>query len=83
MREDDFDIEEDDTGPAGWDDPFLPGACLMAGKTLQCPFLSSNACTIYPTRPNECVGFMAGSPKCQDTRRMENLEPLKAKEDQK
>lgn len=45
-----------------------------------CPFLiehedGSTKCDIYPTRPNECVGCEAGSPKCQQAR-MHNQMPL-------
>lgn len=43
-----------------------------------CPFLrSDNACTIYPTRPNVCVGMEAGDEQCQEARAAVGLEPLK------
>lgn len=78
---------EDDTIPVGFSDPFLPGALLAAGTSHRCPFLRTrrdplncdipaSSCAIYDTRPNECVGFLAGSPKCQHVRAMEGLEPL-------
>lgn len=42
-----------------------------------CPFLgSNNACTIYPTRPNACVGMQAGDEQCQEARAAEGLTPL-------
>jgi Fe-S-cluster containining protein len=66
----------DDTVPKGWTDPFLHGAMLMAGKTKPCPFHTGHSCGIYPTRPEECVGFLPGSPKCQEVRKMVGLKPL-------
>lgn len=42
-----------------------------------CPFLSGdNACTIYPTRPNACVGMQAGNEQCQQARSAHGLPPL-------
>jgi Fe-S-cluster containining protein len=46
------------------------GVChlLTAGKP--CPMLGpNNLCTIYPTRPNCCVGFPAGGTQCLEIRR--------------
>jgi Fe-S-cluster containining protein len=44
-----------------------------------CPFLSdANRCGIYPTRPNGCVTFAAGSPRCQELRADAGLAPLGA-----
>ena len=46
------------------------GPChsLTIGK--QCPMLNDdNLCTIYPTRPNTCVGFPAGGMQCRELRR--------------
>ncbi len=34
---------------------------------------SDNRCTIYSSRPNVCVGFEAGSARCQTTRRAKGL----------
>jgi Fe-S-cluster containining protein len=76
-----FDSEEDDTIPADWSDPFQLGGCLMAGKTKPCPFSINSLCAIYPTRPNECVGFLAGSRKCQQARANEGIRPLQSKGD--
>jgi Fe-S-cluster containining protein len=43
----------------------------------RCPFLGTdNACTIYPTRPNDCVGMQAGDEQCQHARASEGLPPL-------
>jgi Fe-S-cluster containining protein len=42
-----------------------------------CPFLTTgNLCSIYPTRPNCCVGMQAGDEQCQDARAAEGLAPL-------
>lgn len=42
-----------------------------------CPFLGAeNLCTIYPTRPNSCVGMEAGDEQCQEARAAEGLPPL-------
>lgn len=48
---------------------------LAAGKP--CAFLDAQArCTTYPTRPNCCVAFEAGSEECQYAREAEGLPPL-------
>ncbi|MCC7422360.1 MAG: YkgJ family cysteine cluster protein [Planctomycetaceae bacterium] len=41
-----------------------------------CPFLAENRCSIYPTRPNCCVGLDAGDEQCQSARAAEGLPPL-------
>lgn len=41
-----------------------------------CPFHRDLRCAIYPTRPNVCVGFQAGSDQCQQSRRRVGLAPL-------
>ena len=47
---------------------------LVIGR---CPFLSTdNDCSIYPTRPNVCVGLQAGDEQCQQVRQAEGLPPL-------
>jgi Fe-S-cluster containining protein len=48
-------------------------------KAGACPFLGDDQkCGIYPTRPNTCVTFAAGSPKCQELRTEAGLPPLAA-----
>lgn len=47
-----------------WEKEFL----LACGKTMPCPFLKDNLCTIYPTRPNVCVAMEAGSDQCRLSR---------------
>lgn len=40
------------------------------GLKIPCPFLmKNNQCSIYPTRPNVCVGFNFGSSQCKYDRR--------------
>lgn len=46
-----------------------------------CMFLKENQCSIYPTRPNCCVGMEAGSDQCQDARAAQNLPPLLPRND--
>src|SRR5205085_11803607 len=42
-----------------------------------CPFLGAdNKCGIYPTRPNACVGMLAGDEQCQASREAAGLPPL-------
>jgi Fe-S-cluster containining protein len=42
-----------------------------------CAFLGAdNACTIYATRPNVCVGMQAGDEQCQEARAEQGLPPL-------
>ena len=42
---------------------------LACGLDKPCSFLDSdNRCAIYPTRPNACVAFEAGSQQCQNAR---------------
>jgi len=44
-----------------------------------CAFLdSSKRCDIYPTRPNVCRRFTAGSDQCQEARRRQGIEALRA-----
>lgn len=44
----------------------------------QCPFLDERChCSIYPTRPNECVDVEPGDAKCQQARNMAGLPLLK------
>lgn len=56
-----------------------PGRCLLiAGGTQHpCRFLdSANRCSIYPTRPTDCVGMQAGDEQCQYAREAAGLPPL-------
>ena len=42
-----------------------------------CSFLGGdNRCTIYPTRPTDCVAMQAGDEQCQQARAAEGLPPL-------
>lgn len=53
--------------------------CLVIAANKPCKFLGhDNLCTIYPTRPNCCVGMEAGSEECQRAREAEGLPPLVA-----
>lgn len=53
---------------------------LACGSSKPCPMLGkSKRCSIYPTRPNVCVAFEAGSDQCNDLREMKGLEPVKGK----
>ena len=52
------------------------GRCVIVACGTACPFLAHNRCTIYPTRPNACVGFQAGDEQCQMARRQEGIPPL-------
>ena len=58
----------------------LLDACwIVAVPGRPCPFLTSERrCGIYPTRPDGCVAFAAGSPKCQRLRQECSLPPLAA-----
>ena len=52
-------------------------ALLACGRDNPCRCLGpDNRCTIYPTRPNACVAFEAGSQKCQDARAELGIAPL-------
>ena len=68
MREPRIDAER----PIGRRAPGLSilDACwILAGPGMPCPFLTpENRCSIYATRPNTCVAFIAGSPKCLELR---------------
>lgn len=51
---------------------------LYDRETRQCPFLDESCkCSIYDTRPNECVAVEAGDAKCQQARHMAGLPLLK------
>ena len=42
----------------------------------KCSMLDGNVCSIYPTRPNECVAMEAGDDQCQQSRKAEGLPRL-------
>ena len=51
--------------------------CILLAANHSCRFLSAEGCcTIYPTRPNTCVGFEAGDEQCQEPRAKLGLLPL-------
>jgi Fe-S-cluster containining protein len=57
--------------------PILEASWLLSGPGMPCPFLTpEKQCGIYPTRPNECVSFVAGSAKCQELRKEHGLPPV-------
>ena len=46
------------------------GRCVILAANAPCRFLGENhRCTIYSTRPNECVGMQADDEQCHDARR--------------
>ena len=52
--------------------------CVIVACGSPCMFLGTdNACTIYPTRPNACVGMQPGDEQCQQARIDNGLPPLK------
>jgi Fe-S-cluster containining protein len=51
--------------------------CVLVAGGQACMFLDrSNRCSIYRTRPNDCVAMQAGDEQCQKSREAERLEPL-------
>jgi len=58
-------------------DPYMAGANLACGSHSPCKLLGAdNRCTIYPTRPNDCVSMQAGDDQCQIARDCAGLAPL-------
>lgn len=56
---------------------------LACGESRPCPFLGADkTCTIYPTRPNDCVAMQAGDEQCQQARAEAGLAPLESVEEQ-
>jgi Fe-S-cluster containining protein len=54
------------------------GKAILIACGRACAFLGAdNLCSIYPTRPNVCVGMQAGDQQCQEARAAENLPPLR------
>jgi Fe-S-cluster containining protein len=57
--------------------PILEASWLLAGPGKPCPFLTPKKhCGIYPTRPNVCVSFIAGSAKCLELRDEHAMPPV-------
>lgn len=57
------------------------GRCVVIAAGLPCQFLADDGrCTIYPTRPNTCVGFEAGDEQCQEARAKLGLPPLQSRQ---
>lgn len=51
--------------------------CILLAANQPCRFRSvEGCCTIYPTRPNTCVGMEAGDEQCQEARSRMGLPPL-------
>lgn len=51
--------------------------CVLVAGGRPCIFLdAASTCSIYPTRPNECVAMQAGEQQCQTSRKAEGLSPL-------
>lgn len=57
-------------------DDYGKGMAVIIAITKPCPFLAADKCSIYPTRPNCCVGLQAGDEQCQESRAAEGLPPL-------
>lgn len=57
-------------------DDYGKGMAVIIAIGKPCPFLAENQCSIYPTRPNCCVGLQAGDEQCQESRAAEGLPPL-------
>ena len=59
-----------------------PGRCLLIAGPNSCQFLNcENRCTIYPTRPIDCVAMQAGDEQCQEARRAAGLPRLQSIDD--
>lgn len=61
--------------------PLVDAAWSMWGESHVCVFGrrdddGKHSCTIYPTRPNTCVGFAAGGAQCQMARELAGLPAL-------
>lgn len=57
-------------------DDYGRGMVVIIAISGSCPFLADDQCSIYPTRPNCCVGLQAGDDQCQEAREAEGLPPL-------
>lgn len=63
-----------------YDDEWEKQYSLACGEARKCPCHSMDgevsSCSIYPTRPNVCVGFEAGGEHCRELRDTHGLPPL-------
>ena len=51
--------------------------CVIVAGSRACTFLNgANQCSIYPTRPTDCVAMQASDEQCQASRDDEGLPPL-------
>ena len=58
------------------------GLVIACGTDRPCRFLGVDSkCTIYPTRPNDCIGMQAGDEQCQMAREQAGLPSLEAVND--
>jgi Fe-S-cluster containining protein len=72
-----------DTAVAELQDDFFHVVMLACDSSHPCPFLgTANHCSIYPTRPNDCVAMQAGDEQCQQARAAAGLPPLQSIEEQ-
>lgn len=56
-------------------DPTTWSWSVAVGSYEPCPFLGSEGCSIYPTRPADCVGMEPGGPQCRAARQEEGRSP--------
>jgi len=57
--------------------PILDACWILATPGMPYPFLRPDGCCrIYPSRPQLCVAFVAGSAKCQQLRQTHGLAAL-------
>jgi Fe-S-cluster containining protein len=71
----DADVSDRRLGLSVLDDAHV--VLLACGRDHPCRFLGAdNVCGIYPTRPNACVAFEAGSEQCREARAAVGLPPL-------
>lgn len=54
----------------------LVSITLFSAETKSCPFLCGGRCSIYQTRPLECVAVEPGDAKCQQARWVKKLPML-------
>ena len=55
----------------------LDACWVLAGPGMPCVFLTpKKRCSIYLTRPQTCVAFVPGSPKCQELRLEHGMKAL-------